>query len=258
VLDFPPNAFRLNWAFFAGLGSATLIAMYDYGGYFNVCYFGGEVKDPGRTIPRSILYSIAFVAALYLTMNITIIGVIPWREAMKSTAIVSDFIERLYGVGAARLMTGLILWTSFASIFAIMLGYSRVPYAAAAEGRFFAPFARLHPVKNFPSFAVVTLGISSAVACAFDLDKIIKALIIIQTMVQFMAQVVAVTLIRRYRPDIKRPFRMWLYPLPSIVAFGGWLYILLSSGIMYVVVGLALLVVGVGIYYGRGSVTNHN
>jgi amino acid transporter len=251
VIDFPPGAFRLNAGFFAGLGGATLIAMYDYGGYFNVCYFGAEVKDPARTIPRSILYAIGLVAALYLTMNVTIIGVIPWREAAKSTAIVSDFIERLYGVGAARVMTGLILWTTFASIFAIMLGYSRVPYAAAAEGRFFAPFARLHPVKNFPSFAVVTLGVSSALACAFDLDAIIKALIIIQTMVQFMAQVVAVTLIRRYRPDIQRPFRMWLYPLPSIVAFGGWLYILLSNGITYVLAGLALLLVGIGVYFWR-------
>src|SRR5205823_1511022 len=166
----------------------------------------------------------------------------PWREAAKSTAIVSDFIERLYGLGAARIMTGLILWTTFASIFAIMLGYSHVPYAAASEGRFFAPFARLHPVKNFPSFAVVTLGVSSAIACALSLDAIIKALIIIQTMIQFMAQVVAVTLIRSYRPDIERPFRMWLYPLPSIVAFCGWLYILLSNGIGYVLVGIVLLI----------------
>ncbi len=251
VVDFPPDAFHLNFGFFAGLGGATLIAMYDYGGYFNVCYFGGEVKDAGRIIPRSILYAIAFVAVLYLTMNITIIGVIPWREASKSTAIVSDFIQRLYGTAAARIMTGLILWTTFASIFAIMLGYSRIPYAAAVEGRFFAPFARLHPVKNFPAFAVISLGISSAIACALDLQALINALIVIQVMVQFMAQVVAVTLIRRYRPDIPRPFRMWLYPLPSIVAFGGWLYILLSSGMVYIWSGLALLAAGVGIYFWR-------
>ena len=251
VIDLPPQAFRLNRGFLAGLGAATLIAMYDYGGYFNVCYFGGEVKDPARTIPRSILIAIALVAALYLTMNVTIIGVIPWREAAKSTAIVSQFIERLYGVTAARVMTGLILWTTFASIFSIMLGYSRVPYAAAAEGRFFAPFARLHPVKNFPSFAVVALGISSALACAFDLDAIIKALIILQTMIQFMAQVVAVTLLRLYRHDIQRPFQMGMYPLPSVVAFGGWLYILVSNGIRYVLAGFAMLALGIGIYYWR-------
>src|SRR5205807_5031276 len=119
VVDFPPGAFHLSSNFFAGLGGATLIAMYDYGGYYNVCLFGGEVKNPGKTIPRSILISIGVVAVLYLSMNVSIINVIPWREAMKSTAIVSDFMDRLYGRGAAIVVTILILWTAMASVFAI-------------------------------------------------------------------------------------------------------------------------------------------
>src|SRR5260370_24058692 len=102
IADVPPGAFHLSTSFFAGLGGATLIAMYDYGGYYNVCLFGGEVKNPGKTIPRSILISIAVVAVLYISMNLSIINVIPWRHAMKSTPIVSDFINRLYGRGAAN------------------------------------------------------------------------------------------------------------------------------------------------------------
>jgi amino acid transporter len=251
VFDFPPGAFRLSPALFFGLGSATLIAMYDYGGYNNVCFFAGEVRKPDATIPRSILLSILAVGVLYLTMNISIIGVVPWRDAIHSTSIVSDFMQRIYGAGAARLVTVLILWTTFASVFAVLLGYSRVPYAAAEDGRFFSAFARLHPTKNFPSFSVVFIGATSALACLLDLDALIKALIVIQVLIQFMAQVVAVTLIRRYRPDIRRPFEMPLYPWTSIIAFLGWGYILIASGARYIAAGIVLAGVGVAAYMWR-------
>ena len=253
ALSFPPHAFDLSTGFVLGLGSATLIAMYDYGGYNNVSFFAGEVKDPGRVIPRSILFAVIGVAAAYLVMNVTILGVIPWQQAIHSQAIVSDFIQRLYGQTAARIATGLVLWTAFASVFAVMLGYSRVPFAAAVEGNFFEPFGRLHPTKNFPAFSLVTLGVTSAIACLLDLESLVKSLMVIQVMIQFLAQVVAVTLIRRNRPDISRPFSMWAYPYTSIIAFGGWLFILLASGWIYIAAGFGLLIAGVGAYLVRAK-----
>jgi amino acid transporter len=251
VLDFPPGAFTLSPAFFFGLGGATLIAMYDYGGYNNVCFFAGEVRTPERVIPRSILLSIITVAVLYLTMNVTIIGVVPWREAIQSTAIVSDFIQRIYGSKAAAVATILILWTTLASVFAVLLGYSRVPYAAAVDGRFFAPFARLHPSKNFPYVSVLFIGGLSAAASLLKLDVLINALIVIQVLIQFVAQILAVTLIRRNRPDIHRPFQMPAYPVPSIIALLGWLYILVASGLPYILAGFGLLALGVAAYLWR-------
>ena len=248
AFDFPSNALTLSPSFFLGLGGATLIAMYDYGGYNNVCFFAGEVRNPARVIPYSILISVIAVAVLYLTMNITIIGVLPWREAAHSTSIVSDFMNRLFGMRAAQIATILVLWTTFASIFAVLLGYSRVPYAAAADGRFFRIFAHLHPTKNFPSFSVAFIGIASACACLLNLDVLVNALIVIQILIQFMAQVFAVTLIRRKRPDIERPFKMPLYPLTSSIAFLGWLYILIASGWTYIAAGFILIIFGVGAY----------
>lgn len=250
---FPPGALAPSSAFFVGLGGATLIAMYDYGGYNNVCFFAEEVRHPAKNIPRSIVVSILAVAALYLTMNIGILGVVPWQQAAQSKSIVSDFINRLYGMRAAQIATGLILWTTLASVFAVLLGYSRVPFAAARDGRFFRPFARLHPSGGFPSFSVLFIGITSACACLLDLDVLINALIVIQIIIQFMAQIVAVTLIRRNRPDIKRPFKMPFYPLTSIIAFLGWLYILVASGWTYIATGIALLVLGVAAYLWRAK-----
>lgn len=250
---FPPGAFHLSGAFFTGLGAATLVAMYDYSGYFTVCLIGGEVKDPVRTIPRAVLYSIGILAVLYLAMSFSVIGVVPWREAAKSQAIMSLFMEKLYGAKAASAMTVLILWVAFASVFCVLLGYTRVPYAAAAEGKFFRMFARVHPREHFPSFSVVFMGVLSAAACFFTLEQLIKELIILQILTWFAAQCVAVVLIRKLRKEIRRPFSMAFYPIPVLVALAGWLYILFASEKEYVWAGLGMVVVGVGAYLFRAK-----
>jgi amino acid transporter len=200
-----------------------------------------------------VLYSIAILALLYMAMTLSVIGVLPWREAAQSNAIMSLFMEKLYGAKAASAMTVLILWVAFASVFCVLLGYTRVPYAAAAEGKFFRAFARVHPKEHFPSFSVVFMGVLSAAACFFTLEQLIKELIILQILTWFAAQCVAVVLIRRLRPEIRRPFSMPLYPLPVLVALGGWLYILFSSEKEYTIAGLAMLLVGVGAYLWRAK-----
>jgi len=254
VLDFPPHAFAFSRPFFVGLGGATLLAMYDYGGYNNACFFAGEIKRPEYVIPRSILVSILLVGILYLTMNVSIIGVIPWREAMHSTFIVSDLMQRVYGSTVAKVMTAFVLFTTFASLFAVLLGYSRVPYAAAVDGRFFSAFGRLHSTRNFPWVSLIFMGSTSAVASLLDLSDLITALVVIQVLVQFMAQVVAVTMIRRYRPDIQRPFQMWFYPVTSVIAFAGWAFILAASGLKFILWGIALIAVGIAAYLWRARV----
>jgi amino acid transporter len=188
-------------------------------------------------------------------MNFTIIGVLPWQQAMKSKYVASEFMDRLHGPHAAAVITVLVLATAFASVFAGMLGYSRVPYAAAADGRFFEVFARLHSTGHFPSFSVLFVGITSAFACLFELESIIKILIVIQTLIQSLAVVGAATMLRMNRPDIERPFKMWLYPLPSLVAFAGWTYIVVTSGASYIGAAFAMLAIGVAAYLWRARNT---
>jgi amino acid transporter len=243
AFSFPSNAFKLTPAFFSGLGGAALLAMYDYSGYFNVCLIGGEIKEPARNIPRVVILSISILAVLYLAMSLSIIGVVPWQKAMHSNAIVSDYIEHLYGPQAAALMTILILWVAFASVFCVLLGYTRVPYAAAVEGHFFSKFAKLHPTRNFPSFSVLFFGVVSAALCIFPLDVLIQGLLMIQIVTWFAAQCVGVVLLRRVHKT--RPFSMPLFPLPVIVALAGWIFIFVMSGWKYMVSALALVVVGV-------------
>jgi basic amino acid/polyamine antiporter, APA family len=248
AFDFPPNAFRFSAGFASGLGTAMLIAMYDFMGYYDICYVGSEVRNPERTIPRSILISVVVVAAIYAVMNLSIIAVVPWREAMQSKFIASQFIERLYGTRAAGAVTLLILWTGFASVFALLFGYSRIPYAAAINGHFFRSFGRLHPEGRFPHVSLLVLGGLSILASLFTLDQVISALMTSRILVQFLAQILALHYLRKHRVEIARPFRMWLYPLPGAIAFAGWSYIFLTSGWRYIAFGLLTLVAGAGAY----------
>jgi amino acid transporter len=251
AFDFPPHAFHLSRQFSVGLGAATLIAVYDYGGYYNICMIGEEVRNPRQTIPYSILLSILLVGVLYLTMNISILGVVPWREAMHSDAIVALFIERLYGPLGAKISSVLILIAAFGSVFAILLGFSRVPYAAAVDGHFFSIFAKLHPKGRYPFVAVLTMGLLSAVACALSLSDLINLLIVVQIMLQFMAQCVAVMVLRKRAAVAPASFRMPFFPLPALIALAGWIYIVSTSGLRYIGIGFALLVCGVIAFFVR-------
>jgi len=225
-----------------------LIAMYDLLGYYDICYVGGEVRNPERVIPRSIIYSVIGIASIYLLTTLSIISVIPWREAMHSKFIAAEFIERLYGGKAAALVTALVLWTAFASLFALLLGYSRIPYAAALNGHFFKSFGRLHPTGRFPYVSLLVMGALSIVASLWSLDQVITALLTSRILVQFIGQIIALDYIRRHRPEIPLPFRMWLYPVPSVIAAVGWMYIFATSGWTYVGFGLLTMAVGVVVF----------
>ena len=251
LLDIPDGSFSWSWEFVSGLGGAALIGIYGYGGYNNICFLGGEVRNPSRNIPFAVIASIALVALLYIFLNTTILGVVPWREAMASQHVVSDFMEIVYGSWAAQVLTYLVLGASAASVFALLLGYSRIPYAAAKDKRFFSVFGKLHPTKRFPHVSLLTLGLGSTVFCFFDLGDIIQALIVIQIIIQVLGQIVAVTLIRKYRPDIRRPFQMWGYPIPSLVAMTLWLLVLVSTGPAIAGLGLLVLALGTSLYMFR-------
>jgi len=259
AFDFPAGAFTLSRGFFNGLGAAMLIGTYDYWGYYNVCFLGDEVQDPARNIPRALLLSILLVACLYILMNLSILAVVPWREmvatgkANSGLYVVSVFMQRIYGTWAAKLVTGLVMWTAFASIFSLMLGYSRVPYAAALDGNYFSAFARVHPEGRFPYISLIALGAVAAVFCFLRLADVIAALVVIRIMLQFLVQAIGVIVLRIRRPDMPRPFKMWFYPLPALIAAAGFSYILwfrpnAAKEVRYAVV---ILVIGLVVYMVR-------
>jgi APA family basic amino acid/polyamine antiporter len=248
VFDFPPQAFTFSMGFLLGLGGAMRIAMYDFLGYYDICYIGGEVRNPERVLPRAIILSVVLVALIYSVMNLAMISVVPWREAMHSPYIAAEFMERIYGGWAGTTVTVLILWTSAASVFALILGYSRIPYAAALDGYFFSAFAKLHPVGKFPHVSLLVIGVTSILASLVSLSWVIDAMLVGRILIQFIGQIAAVHLLRTKRPDMERPFRMWLYPLPSLIALLGWTFLFVTAEPQFILFGLGTLVAGIVVF----------
>ncbi len=252
AFDFPPGAFTFSLGFMMGLGAASRVGIYDYLGYYDICYIGDEVSNPTRVIPRSILVSILVVAGIYLAINLSVAGVVPWREFVPADAhpdsrfVVSIFMERIYGRTVASFFTGAILWTAFGSVFALLLGYSRIPYAAANDGYFFKAFGRLHPTRAFPYISLLVVGLVSIVCTFFSLGLVIDALITTRILIQFIGQIGALTLLRRRGgPARAGTYRMWLYPLPSLVALAGWIFLFATSDPRVILFGLGTLLAGV-------------
>ncbi|HET9087328.1 MAG TPA: APC family permease, partial [Acidobacteriaceae bacterium] len=245
-------------SFSAGL----LIAIYNYGGYYNICFLGGEVRDPRRIIPRAIFWSILIVAALYVFMNVSVLNVIPVKEFAQSSAIftrtsvIAVMMQRLYGAWAGKAMAVLIVWTAFASVFAVLLGYSRVPYAAALDQNYFSSFAKIHPTKRFPTVSLIVLGGISVIFCMFRLQELISALIITRIVFQFLLQGIGLIAFRKHPGGEPNPFRMPWYPVPALLAIAGFLFVLSHRSNGYAEIEFAglLLLSGLAIYLVRSGV----
>lgn len=233
-------------------GQACVKTIYSYLGYYNVCHLGAEIKYPGKNIPRSMFISVIGIAVLYLAMNTSVASVISWQEIKQwqdagiNNFVVSTFIERLYGKAAANIATVMILWVALASLFAVMLGYSRVPYAAAADGSFFKIFAKLHPVRNFPYVSLLVMaGFGFVFSLLFKMSDVISGILAMRIMVQFIGQAVGVIILRKRNGTKVLPYKMPLYPLPVILAIAMWLFVFYSTGLK--VINSFLIVFGSGL-----------
>jgi fructoselysine transporter len=238
----------------AVIGGASVKTIYCYLGYYNIAHLGGEIKKPERNIPASMFLSVLGIALLYGLLNLSVVSVLPFQEAANSPFIVSTMIESLYGAGAARVATLLILLVAFSSLFAVLLGYSRVPFAAAADGQFLPVFARLHPTRQFPYVSLLFLGgLAFVFSLFFKLSAVITAILAMRVVVQFIGQAVGLLLLHRRRTAsgqqaVRFPFRMPLYPLPALLAIGIWAFIFYSTGAGYMVSGLAVSALGTVAY----------
>ncbi|MEO7922331.1 MAG: APC family permease [Chitinophagaceae bacterium] len=244
------NESFFTYAFWAAVGQASVKTVYAYLGYYNVCHLGGEIKNPGKNIPRSIFISIFGITTLYLLMNISVMGVLPWQSVNANDKyLVSSFMTHLYGRQAGVIVTLLILCIAFSSLFAVVLGYSRVPYAAALDGNFFKPFAKLHPTKNFPYISLIALcALGFIFSLLFRLSAVISAILAMRIIIQFVGQGVGLFLLRKREPGRELPFKMWLYPIPVIVSIAIWLFLFYHTG-WFAVWGILLALVGVAVYF---------
>lgn len=251
------QGFSLNAGFITALGFASVKSVYSFLGYYNICHLGGEIQNPSRNIPRSMFISILGISILYLMMNVSVTSVIPWQEARESEFVISVFMQRLAGSTAATVVTCLVLWVAFASVFSATLGYSRIPYAAAADGSFFKIFARLHPTKQFPHISLLFLGsVAFIFSLLFKLSDVISAILAMRILVQFIGQAIGLLLLHKKRRKTSFPYRMPFFPLPVILVIIMWTAILLSTGTTMMITGITATAIGAVVYLLKAKLVN--
>lgn len=249
------SGLTLDYAFVTAIGFASVKSVYSYLGYYNVCHLGSEIKSPSKNIPRSMFISITGISVLYLLMNVSVVSVIPWQQAKESEFVISEFMEVLAGNTAANVVTCLILWVAFASVFSATLGYSRIPYAAAADGEFFKVFGKLHPTKNFPYVSLLVLGgVAFIFSMLFKLGDVISAILAMRIMIQFIGQAIGLLILHFKKEPPNFPYKMPLFPLPIVLAIGMWVFILISTGSKLMFTGLIVIFFGVLVYFIKAKV----
>ena len=241
---FTPGAFGSHGTFWAGLGAGLIIAVYDYLGYNTSAYLGGEMRDAGRTIPRSIIFAILGIMSLYFLLQVGVLGSIPLEQLKSATSVASSVLEQAWGSTAAQIITGLIVVAAIGSVFAGLLGGSRVPYEAARDKVFLPVFGHLHPKLHLPTAGVLAMGVITIIGSLFTLTTIINAAVATLLLIQSLAQVAAIIVLRRRQPNLVRPYRQLLYPVPTIIAGVGWVYIYLSSTWQSIGLSLGWIVIG--------------
>ncbi|WP_118973071.1 APC family permease [Taibaiella koreensis] len=243
------DGLSFNYAFIAAIGYSSVKTVYSYLGYYNVCHLGGEIINPSRNIPRSMFLSIAGIAVLYLLMNISVTSVIPWHQIREHDFVLSLYMQQLMGSTAAKVITVLILWVAFASVFSATLGYSRIPYAAAADGAFFKVFARLHPTRKFPYVSLLVLGgVAFVFSLLFKLKEVISAILAMRILIQFISQAIGLLILRRRRKASDFPYKMPLFPLPVVLAIVMWGALFFATGAMLMLAGIGVTALGAAVY----------
>ncbi|HYW24577.1 MAG TPA: APC family permease [Terriglobales bacterium] len=254
AFTYPADAFTPNTKFFLGLGGGLVIGIYDYLGYNTTAYIADEVERPGRVLPFSIIVSIIAIMTVYLLMNVGVLGVMPAAKVAGATSIASVVLEQTWGKAAADVVTVLIIITGFASVFCGLLGGSRVPFNAAHDRVFLKWFGNMHPTLRFPHVSLLVMGAIMAVASLLPLALLISTLTAVFVIVQSLGQIVALFVLRRRQPNLPRPYRMWLYPVPAVVAFVLWVGTYFASGSQAspqwvpIYLSIVWLVVGIAAY----------
>jgi amino acid transporter len=243
---FTPGAFTFHsGSFWTGLGAGLIIAIYDYLGYNTSAYLGGEVRNPGKTLPRSIILSIVGIMVLYFLLQVGVLGSLPLEQVKSATSVASAVMEQAWGSGVAKVITVFIVIAAVGSVFAGLLGGSRVPFEAARDKVFLPVFAKLHPKLNLPTAGVITMGVITAIGSLFTLTNVINAAVAVLVIIQSLAQVAAIVVLRRRQPNLKRPYKQWLYPVPTFIALVGWVYIFCSATALSIWLTVAWLVIGI-------------
>ena len=234
------------------IGVAMIAVLWAYDGWIESTYVGSEIIDPGRNLPRSIIYSTLIVMALYVIASVAFTYVLSPAVEAKSALVASDAAKVTMGSFGAALVAVAILISTLGANNGIVLTAARIPYAMARGGLFFRSQAYVHPRFGTPTVALVTQGIVAAALTAFGTYDLLFTCVVFAEFLFYALSAGAVIKLRRTAPLIARPYRTWGYPVTPIIfiAFAIWLvYNTIVETPGYSAIGVGLILLGLPGYW---------
>jgi len=200
-------------AFFAAL----VAALWAYDGWNNVGMVASEVKNPQKNLPRALIYGCAAVIGIYLLTNLAYFYVLGASEVASHDRVASEMMRRVLGPFGADAVSIAAMISIFAALNGSILSGSRVPYALARDGYFFAPFKNVDPIHRTPVFSIVALSLWASVLVLSGRYDQLLTLVIFPSWILYGMSAFAVIVLRKRRPDLPRPYKTVGYPAVPIV-----------------------------------------
>lgn len=235
-----------------GIGVALVAALFAYDGWIAATLIAGEVRDPGRALPRALTWGAVIIVATYLTINVAYLYALPLAELAASKAVAVDAVTRVAGAGGAALIAALVMLSTFGGLNAGLMTGPRVYYAMAEDGLFFRRVAAVHPRFGTPHVAVMLLVVLTALnASVRTFEQLAEAFVLL--LYPFLAlTVAAVFVLRRRRPDLVRPYRTVGYPLVPAIFLVGTLAMMVNALLerpAATLLAAGIVAIGVPIYF---------
>ena len=235
-----------------GFGVALVAVLWAYDGWHFLSFAAGEVKDPSRTIPRSLILGTVLVFVVYLVVNAAYYAVLPPESIRGSDRVAALAVQEALGPGAAVSISLLIVISILGAMNGITLGAARVSYAMAADGLFFRSFARLHPRSHAPVVATVAQGLFAALFTLVGTFQQLFTSFVFTSWIFYGLAVAAVIVLRRREPALPRPYLCPWYPATPIfflLATAGIIISTFVASFWPAILGVGIILAGIPLHF---------
>lgn len=248
--DGVPESARLG---LRGFGAAMLGALWGYNGWAVIAALGGEIKNPGRTMPRALIGGTFMVITLYMLINAAyfyVLTPIEVASVAESSSVANEAASRFFGPGVAALMSTGLMLSAYGTLHTTFMAGPRIPFALARAGLLPSGLARIS-ANGVPAIAILTIGIWAAVLAASGTFDILTDIYIFVLWVFFGMNGMAVFILRRRAPNAERPYRVWAYPYVPALFLLATAFLLVNTLLatpIRALAGIGLIVVGLPMY----------
>jgi APA family basic amino acid/polyamine antiporter len=188
-----------------------------YDGWIALSLVAGEVRNPQRNLPLGLIGGLSVCIGLYTLVNYAYLKVLTVAQLAGAQRVAADAVDVAWGAGGGRAISLLILLSIIGATNGWLLSAPRVYFAQASDGLFFRRFAHIHPRYSTPSFSIVAQGLWACVLCLTGTYETLGGFAMFATWVFYGATAIGAMVLRRKRPDLERPYRMWGYPVLPVV-----------------------------------------